>query len=61
MGTKIKSYWNERWAIIKAKAATKTKDYYFSDYGRLKSIDKLIIDRHEEREKARAKNFSLTT
>ncbi|MCH2023530.1 MAG: hypothetical protein MK207_13725 [Saprospiraceae bacterium] len=41
MGTKIKSFWNERWAIIKAKAPTKTKDYYFSDYGRLKSIDKL--------------------
>jgi len=40
MEKKVKSFWNERWVLIKAKAPTKQKDYYFSDYGRLKSIDK---------------------
>lgn len=40
MANKVKCYWDERWMLIEAKAATKTKDYYFSDYGRLKSIDK---------------------
>ena len=40
MANKVKSYWDERWIRIEAKAPTKTKDYYFSDYGRLKSLDK---------------------
>ena len=40
MPNKVKNFWDERWKLIEAKAATKTKDYYFSDYGRLKSIDK---------------------
>ncbi len=38
---KIKSYWNERWVKVKAKTATKKCNYYFSDYGRLKSIEKM--------------------
>ncbi len=38
---KIKSHWNERWKKVKTKAETKKCDYYFSDYGRLKSKDKI--------------------
>lgn len=37
---KIKSFWNERWVEVPAKAPTKQCDYFFSDYGRLKSVDK---------------------
>lgn len=40
MGKKVQSFWNERWVCIQAKAPTKQKDYYFSDYGRLKSVEK---------------------
>jgi hypothetical protein len=40
MGTEVKSFWNERWIKIQCKAPTKQKDYYFSDYGRIKSADK---------------------
>ena len=38
---KVKSHWNERWAIVPTKTKTKKCDYYFSDYGRLKSVNKL--------------------
>jgi hypothetical protein len=38
---KIKSHWNERWSKVKAKADTKKCNYLFSDYGRLKSVDKM--------------------
>lgn len=38
---KVKSFWNERWARVKAKAPTKNCDYQFSDYGRMKSINKI--------------------
>lgn len=37
---KVKSFWNERWAKVKTRVPTKQKDYYFSDYGRVKSMDK---------------------
>ncbi|MEM6965225.1 MAG: hypothetical protein AAF573_10690 [Bacteroidota bacterium] len=37
---KVKSHWNERWAKVPAKAPTKKCDYFFSDYGRLKSVNK---------------------
>lgn len=37
----IKSFWNERWAKVRTRVPTKQKDYYFSDYGRVKSIDKV--------------------
>ncbi|MGH1334660.1 MAG: HNH endonuclease [Aureispira sp.] len=40
MSTAVKSFWNERWAKIQCKAPTKQKDYYFSDYGRIKSVQK---------------------
>lgn len=40
MGNEIKSFWNERWIILK-EFPTKQKNYYFSDYGRIKSVDKL--------------------
>lgn len=36
-----KSFWNERWEKVTTRAPTKQKIYYFSDYGRVKSIDKL--------------------
>lgn len=41
METTIKSFWNERWAKVNTRVPTKQKDYYFSDYGRVKSIDKV--------------------
>lgn len=37
---KIKSHWNERWRKVITKFPTKTCDYYVSDYGRAKSVDK---------------------
>jgi hypothetical protein len=37
----IKSFWNERWAKVTTRVPTKQKTYYFSDYGRVKSIDKV--------------------
>lgn len=37
---KINSFWNERWVRVKAKAPTKNCEYEFSDYGRMKSINK---------------------
>lgn len=40
MTKQVKSFWNERWAKVETKVPTKQKDYYFSDYGRVKSIDK---------------------
>ena len=44
MSQKVKSHWDERWFKIIAKAPTKSKEYYFSDYGRLKSQDKSTLD-----------------
>ena len=41
MSTTVKSFWNERWVKITCKAPTKQKDYYFSDYGRIKSVHKV--------------------
>lgn len=38
---KVKSFWNERWVKVDTKVPTKQKDYYFSDYGRVKSLDKI--------------------
>ena len=43
-GKKIKSHWNERWSKLKTKAPTKKCNYYYSDYGRLKSVDKMSGD-----------------
>lgn len=37
----VKSFWNERWAKVQTKVPTKQKEYFFSDYGRVKSIDKI--------------------
>ncbi len=39
--TKVKSHWNERWRKVNTKYPTKTCDYYISDYGRAKSVDKI--------------------
>jgi hypothetical protein len=41
MGNNNVSYWNERWAVVKPDLETLGKVYYFSDYGRIKSIDKV--------------------
>jgi hypothetical protein len=35
------SYWNERWAVVKPELETLGKTYYFSDYGRIRSVDKI--------------------
>jgi len=40
MSQKIKSHWNERWCQVPAELDTIGKTYHFSDYGRLKSVDK---------------------
>lgn len=44
MGSKVKSHVNERWSKVPAKADTKKCNYYFSDYGRLKSVNKITKD-----------------
>lgn len=36
---KVKSYWNESWVQLE-EFPTKTKHYFFSNYGRVKSVDK---------------------
>lgn len=41
MANTIDSFWNERWVKIVGKAPTQTRDYYFSDYGRLKSVERV--------------------
>ncbi len=38
---KIKSFWNERWIKVPTKADTRVVTYYFSDYGRMKSVHKI--------------------
>lgn len=43
-GIKIKSHWNERWKKVPAKGPTKKTEYYYSDYGRLKSVNKISGD-----------------
>ena len=35
------SYWNERWIKYEDEHETKRFDYYFSDYGRIKSVHKI--------------------
>ena len=37
---KIKNHFNEEWLPVKTKAPTKGFDYFFSNYGRLKSVNK---------------------
>ena len=37
---KIQSHWDERWCKIETERDTFGKTYHFSDYGRLKSVDK---------------------
>ncbi len=37
---KIKSHWNERWVLIKTPYPTNTRNYFLSNYGRVKSVDK---------------------
>ncbi|HHS95256.1 MAG TPA: hypothetical protein ENJ45_01610, partial [Phaeodactylibacter sp.] len=38
---KIKSHSKERWVKVPTKAKTRYNDYYFSDFGRIKSVSKL--------------------
>ena len=38
---KIKSHWNERWIKVPTKAETRAVNYFFSDYGRMKSVHKI--------------------
>jgi hypothetical protein len=45
MAKKIKDKWNEQWVQIAPEYLTKTKNYFISNYGRAKSLDKL---RHDE-------------
>ena len=37
---KIKSHWDEKWALIQTKEETKKCTYYISNYGRIKSVHK---------------------
>ncbi len=41
---KVKSYWNERWAKVELEFPAKRCDYYISDYGRKKSVDRATGD-----------------
>lgn len=41
MGNNTANYWNERWAVVRPDIETLGKIYYISDYGRIKSIDKV--------------------
>jgi len=41
---KVQSYRDERWSKVPAKGDTKKCNYYFSDHGRLKSVNKLSKD-----------------
>ncbi len=36
----VKSHWNERWQKIEPKKPTFRTDYFISDYGRIKSVEK---------------------
>ena len=38
--TKVKHYWNERWAKLERNFPGGKVDYYISDYGRIKTIEK---------------------
>lgn len=38
---KLKSAWNEVWLKVETKYPTKTSDYYISNYGRIKRIDRM--------------------
>ncbi len=38
---KIKSHWNERWLKLETEYPTRAVNYYISDYGRIKVVNKL--------------------
>lgn len=38
--TKIKSHWNERWLKLETEYLTRGSNYFISDYGRIKAVDK---------------------
>lgn len=38
--TKVKSHWNERWRQVITKCPTIRCNYFISDYGRMKSVEK---------------------
>ncbi len=37
---KLRSHWNERWRKVVGEYPSKQSEYYISDYGRIKAIDK---------------------
>jgi hypothetical protein len=41
MGKKIKNKWHEEWIQIAPELVTKGRNYFFSNYGRLKSVAKI--------------------
>lgn len=36
----LRTYWNEEWVAIETKAETKENNYYISNYGKVKSVNK---------------------
>lgn len=40
---KVKPFWNERWVEVPTKAPTNKVDYFISDHGRVKSVDKKTL------------------
>lgn len=36
----VRSHWNERWVKLQTPQPTKVSEYYISDYGRIKSVNK---------------------
>lgn len=37
----VKSFWNEKWAKVQLENSTKETDYYISNYGKLKSVNRI--------------------
>lgn len=40
----IKTFWNEKWVEVTPPSSTKTNNYYISNYGRIKSVNKVNLD-----------------
>lgn len=57
MSNKLKTYWNERWVKINFHHPTKTCEYAISNYGRIKSIEKMTGNERELKGSVCKRNF----
>jgi len=44
---KVTTFWNEKWVKIETPNPTKTSDYYISNYGKIKSVNKKDLDERQ--------------